>query len=94
MKDQEIYQLIVAIIVLSIVISLKDLIKFDIINFLYALLFAFIVLGVNLIGKKVMASNLDAGVEHKIWHFYQTGFKEEEHLKKPIPLGIILPLAI
>ncbi|NCO11324.1 hypothetical protein CO038_03005 [Candidatus Pacearchaeota archaeon CG_4_9_14_0_2_um_filter_39_13] len=93
MNEKESIHLIIAIILLAIVISFKEMVLDS--NFLYfgiALLFSFIIILVNVTSKKVMAGWLDASVEHRIWFWKRFGFKPHRHLKKEIPLGAIIPL--
>ncbi|OIO81500.1 hypothetical protein AUJ84_00990 [Candidatus Pacearchaeota archaeon CG1_02_32_132] len=92
MNEKEIIHVIIAIIILSIVISFTELIQT---NFYYlgtAIIFASIIIITNVLGKKVAASFLDASVEHSILSWSRYGFKPDWHLKKEIPSGAILPL--
>ena len=92
MDNEEITSIIIAIITLAVIINFKEILLLDFQNLPFAFLFAFILIAVNILGKKIMARKLDAGVNHKIWHFQQFGFKEAERLKSPAPFGIIIPL--
>lgn len=58
------------------------------------MLFAFLLIAVNVAGKKVVGYILDANVETEIWFWSRYAFKPGWHTRKPIPLGVILPLFI
>jgi Zn-dependent protease len=92
MKETEILQIILAIMTLSILVGFTSLISFDYIGLGLAILFSFIIVIANVLGKKAMASRLDSGVEHQIWKFQRFGIKPKAHFKKSIPAGIIFPL--
>ncbi|MCH7567857.1 MAG: hypothetical protein IIA87_00375 [Nanoarchaeota archaeon] len=94
MKQSEILHIILAIFILAIIVGFNSIINFNIIKIGLALLFAFVIITANIFGKRIMASHLDAGVEHKILLWSRFGLKPGWHIEKPIPLGIILPLVI
>ncbi len=95
MKEKELIHVIFAIIILAIIISVNKIILES--NYLYfgtAILFAFIIITTNILGKKVVAGWLDASIEHKVWFWQRYWFKYHWKLKKPAPIGAILPLII
>ena len=59
-----------------------------------ALLFAFIILLVAISSKKMFAFLLESEVEHQIWTLERWGLHKQDKFKKPLPLGIILPIII
>jgi len=94
MKQREIIHILVGILVVALVISISPAIKGDF-NFLgKAIIFSTILVVVNISAKKFAARLLDSDVEHEIWQWSRFGFKPHWHLKKTIPVGIILPLII
>ena len=92
MKDAEILHIILAIIILAIVLGFQSIIDLNLQETGIVLLFAFNIIGANILVKKWMASYLDAGVEHETWLWSRYGLHPGGHLKKPIPIGIILPI--
>lgn len=50
-----------------------------------------LVIGVNVLTKKIVAKSLDIDIETKIWSIYYYGFSEKRHFKKPLPM-VWLPL--
>jgi hypothetical protein len=94
MNKSEILQITAAIITLTIIIGFQPLINLDFTALGLSILFSFIILASNILGKKIMSSKLDADVEHQIWRFQRYGLKPKSHLNKSIPLGVIAPLFI
>jgi hypothetical protein len=94
LKESEIIHIILAVIVLAIVIGFKFALDKDINGVGIALLFAFIIIIVNIAAKKTMASWLDSDVEHKLWFWQRYGLKPGWHLERSVPIGIILPIFI
>ncbi len=52
-----------------------------------------LVLGVNIITKKIVARTLDINIETKWWSVYYYGFLEKKHFNKPLPM-IFLPIVL
>jgi len=94
MERTEIGHIAGAIIILTIVISFKDLIIGKVSSLSTFLLFAIVLVVVNVAGKKIMASMLDLDVEHKMWTWSQWGWRKQQHFEKPMPAGVIIPLVI
>lgn len=94
MKESEIIQIIIAIVVLGIVTGAQELVALDLNAVVKAVGFSAIVIGASILGKKIVASRLDADVEHDIWRMQRYGFSVSSHLEKSIPVGIIFPLFI
>lgn len=92
MKDSELIQLVIAVVILSIVLGFTQIISGNFVGFGISILYAFIIISISVSAKKLMASKLDAGVNHKLWLWSRYGFKPGSHLKKEVPLGIILPI--
>ena len=87
-SKKEILTVLVVTVVLAFSISLVE--TWGI--FLYTLLAVFLVLLINIFGKKVVSYYLDSDVEIKIWEVERYGFKPEQTFKKPFPIGAFLPL--
>lgn len=94
MKDKEITEVIIAIITLGFISGFVELIQGDLKAFSYVVLFGAIIIGVNIISKKIVASRLDAGVKHEVWKMQRFGFAPQAHLKKNIYAGIIIPVFV
>lgn len=94
MHKREIKQSIVALLILTLVISFQELIRAHWSYMLTALSFAFLILAANIGAKKWAAKVLDAHVEHELWQVSRFGLKPGRHTPKPIPAGAIIPLVI
>lgn len=94
MKKKEIGQLITAIVILGFVSGFFELFTGDLKSFFIILGFSAIIIGINILAKKIMASRLDADVEHEIWKMERFGLKTERHLNKSVLTGLIIPLFI
>lgn len=94
MRDKEIVQIILAIATLGLVAGFSEIVSFDLVGFALIVAFSAIVIGANIIFKKIMASSLDADVEHEIWQVNRFGLRPGDYLKKSIPAGIIFPLFV
>lgn len=94
MKKKEIGQLITAVVILGFVSGFFELFTGDLNSFFIILGFSAIIIGVNILAKKIMASRLDADVEHEIWKMERFGLKTERHLNKSVLTGLIIPLFI
>lgn len=92
MKETELLRVLIAILTLSLVIGFKEIISYDLNAFGTSILFAFIILGANFLGKKLMARALDSDVEDEIWKFQRFGFNQKNKFRKPIYAGIIFPI--
>jgi len=89
-KGKELATIIITCIILAFAVTLVESMKI----FLYALLSLFLVILINIIVKKITAYNLDSEVEVKFWEVNRYGFKPAHSFKKPVPAGLILPVAI
>ncbi len=94
MKESEVIQIIIAIIILGIVTGAKDLVALNLDAVIKAVAFSAIVIGASIIGKKMIASRLDSDIEHEIWKMQRYGFSVSSHLEKSVPVGVIFPLFI
>ncbi|MGV8142443.1 MAG: hypothetical protein ACP5NS_02290 [Candidatus Pacearchaeota archaeon] len=94
MKEQEIIQIIIAIVVLGIVTGARELVALDLEAVVKVIGFSAIVIGASIIGKKIIASRLDSDVEHEVWRMERYGFAVSSHVERGIPVGVIFPLFI
>lgn len=82
----EILIVIIASIILSMSIAFRD------ISIMYAATISFlIIIGANVLIKKIVGYFLEINVRTKFWSWYQYGFRKDSHFKKPLPM-IWLPL--
>lgn len=51
-----------------------------------------VAIGINILAKKIVAYNLEADVQTKLWDLYYFGFREKRHFKKPVPMIWLTPL--
>lgn len=92
MRQQELTNIIAAIIILAAIASFSFVIKGEWQAMIQVIFFSIIIVFVSVFAKKLMAFMLDSGVEHEIWKVYRYGWKPGWHFKEPIPAGIVFPL--
>lgn len=84
---------ITTLLLITIVLALS--ISFLKVQVLLPVFFAvFLVLVLNTAAKKVAAFYLDSEIEIKPWQIERYGFKKHEYFKKPVPIGIFLPILV
>ena len=87
-NGKEIITIILAAAILALAVGYKDQ------SIIYAALISFlIILGVNVLVKKIVGYNLETTVKTKFWTWYQFGLRTDMHFKKPLPM-IWLPLIL
>lgn len=62
--------------------------------FLGGLVIAAIILGLNLLAKKLVAYYYECEIEQGIWFFQRYGIYERSYFKDKIPIGLLLPIAV
>ncbi len=92
MRKGEFAQILAAVLVLFMVIVFGYLIKGDYLSVGKGVVFAILIIGVHVLGKKWAAGLLDCDVEHKIWGVYRYGWRAHWHFEKEVPAGVIIPL--
>jgi len=92
MEKNEWGVVLLAMMIMSLVLGFTPLVERSGEGLLKALLFSVIVIGGNVLGKKIMAIPLDASVRHETWNFQRYGFVKGWQLKNPVPFGVIVPL--
>ena len=84
----EIFIIVLASLVLAISVG------FDNISLVYSAGISFlIILGLNVLIKKIVGYFLEIDVRTKFWSWQQYGFRKDSHFKKPIPM-IWIPLIV
>src|SRR3989338_2257325 len=94
MEYKEVRDVIAAIIILGLIISLVYPLKINLALFPKFLFFALLIIGINILAKKIIAVSLDADREHETWKWSRYGLKPHQHFKTEIPLGIILSVIL
>ncbi|MFH1326586.1 MAG: hypothetical protein ABIH59_00475 [archaeon] len=89
-NSREFSYIILISIIFAFTISLLKSLEF----FLYILLTVFLVIIINILAKKIASFILDSEIEVKLWEIKRYGFKPTSKLKKPFPIGAILPIII
>lgn len=88
----ELIHILIAILVFGFVIGFRYIIEEKWILLPVSLIFAALILGLNILAKKLTARALDSDVEHSIWTMRQYGIKPRWKFRYEMPMGIILPL--
>lgn len=94
MKQSEFLHILAAVIIFTIVGSFAFIIESEWYLLPKIFFFALIIISISILAKKIAARALDTDIEHEIWKFSRYGLRAGHYLKKPIPLGIILPLVL
>ncbi len=76
---------------MTLIIGFAPLTSGDALGFVKGILFAVLIIGAHVGGKKLMANNLDAAVTHETWTVQRFGFKPTQHFKKPVSMGVLVP---
>ena len=86
--EKEILIIILASIILAITVAFRNH------NIFYTALISFlIIIGINVLVKKIVGYNLETAVKTKFWSWYRFGLRTDMHFKKPVPM-IWLPLVL
>src|SRR3989344_796318 len=94
MKDKEIMHIILAIATLGIIYGFNEIAEMNLKALSAIIGFSAIIIGINILSKKIVASRLDADVEHEIWQVKRFGFHPGDNFKKSISAGILIPLFV
>jgi len=94
MKNKEIVQLLIGVIVLFVVAGIGAILNGDLNAILQVMLFSVIAMGVPVITRKAVAHSFDAEVEHKIWYLHRYGWRQGYRFNVPVPFGVFVPLFI
>jgi hypothetical protein len=89
-SKKEIGWIFVAILLMGFVIGWSNKMSYSLSVFLIAL----IIILVNVLAKKIAASHYSLKINHKIWHIQYLWFSKKDKLKKPFPIGLIIPFLL
>lgn len=85
---QEIATIILTSIILATTVAFKNT------NIFYIALASFlIIIGINVLVKKIVGYNFETAVKTKFWSWSQYGLRKDMHFKKPVPM-LWLPLIL
>lgn len=94
MKDKEITQIIIAMITLGFIAGFVELVQGNLREFSFIVLFGAVIIAANIITKKIVASRLDADVEHEVWKIGRFGFRPSDKFNRSVYAGVIIPLFV
>ena len=84
-----------AIILMTLIIAFSNKAQGLVLDrIIIGLVISVIIILVSLVAKKITAHNIDTKITHKIWEWQRYGFGKGSYLKKPVPMGILLPLLL
>ena len=92
MSQREIYHIIAAMIMMTVIVSFNSIIKGDFLLIPMYAVFSIIIILVSVLSKKIAADHYDADIEHELWKMERYGLPQAWRLAKPVPVGIIFPL--
>ncbi|HKL23224.1 MAG TPA: hypothetical protein VJ895_00565 [Candidatus Nanoarchaeia archaeon] len=90
LNQKEISAILISTLTLGIVVSLIETWN---LFFITAGLILIIILS-NIVAKKVTSFYLDTETEISLWEFKKFWYKKHHKFQKPIPAGILIPLAV
>jgi hypothetical protein len=61
------------------------------INDPFLLLIPPLIILMNVMAKEIASGFFSIKINHSVWEFYRWGIYKRSHLKKPMPIGLILP---
>lgn len=94
MKPLEIMHLLLALVVLAALIIAPAMFDHPAPSLAEAFIFALIILTISVAAKKFFASLLESDVEHRLWTLERWGLHKQDRFKKPLPIGLVLPIII
>jgi hypothetical protein len=87
---KEVVWIIIAILIMGFMISFSLSPTYS----PHILLISAIIILTSTITKKIAGEIFNIKVEHKVLDFQRWGYYKRSHLKKPVPMGVILPFFI
>jgi Zn-dependent protease len=94
-KKKEIVAIAISVIIMTLIISFSTNEKEILSNkLIIALVISLIVILISVLAKKITAHNINVKVTHKVWEWQRYGFGKGSYLKKPVPVGALLPLLL
>ncbi|MGV8131362.1 MAG: hypothetical protein ACP5N7_04670 [Candidatus Pacearchaeota archaeon] len=94
MRDKEFSEILIAIITLGFVSGFIELVQGNLKEFMWIVLFGAIIIGTNIVSKKIVASRLDADVQHELWRMERFWFNPSDKLNKGVFAGVIIPVFV
>lgn len=93
---KELTWIIIAIIILTFVIGISANIqeKTAEVSLIVPLISSTLIILTTTITKKLVSPIFNIEIEHKIWEFKRYGIYKRAYLKKPFPIGLILPVSL
>lgn len=95
-RKKEAIHIIVAILIMSIILSFANYAQIITIQgalaYLNILIYSTIIILATVFAKKAKAYNIDVKIEHKIIQWKRWWIYKKSHFKKPLPGGIIFPV--
>ena len=92
MNPRELSHLIAAVIILTLVFSLSEIIRGNLQNIPFIFIFSSVIVFLAVFSKKLIASLLDSNVEHELWFLHRLSLTSP--FKKPIAVGLIIPIIL
>ncbi|MBT4376790.1 hypothetical protein HOD29_05435 [archaeon] len=89
-NQKEILTVLLTSIFLGVIISLTDLQNL----ILPSILGIFLVIFINSVFKKITSYYLDTEIEIKPWEILRYGYKPNQHFKKPMQIGLFIPIIL
>jgi hypothetical protein len=92
---KEIIWIIVATLIMGLAISFyleNDKVKLATDPYLY--LISFIIVFVPVLIKQLASKHFSIEIEHQVWSFQRFWIYERSYFKKPIPIGLLLPVIL
>jgi len=90
LNKNELSSFMITTLILGFVLSLTDLKNL----FLISLISIFTVILINILFKKIAAFYWDTEIEIKNWEILRYGLKPKNHFKKPLQIGLIIPIIL
>jgi len=90
---KEIWSIVAAVLLMAVIISfMENELKMSV--FLSSLLISAIIFSVSVLSKKLFAYSIDVEIRQKLWEFRRFWITSWAYLRKPIPIGLILPVLL
>ena len=91
LSKKEITWIIIIIIISSFMSFMPIIPTKDLLKIITNLMIFSIIILTNIYSKKIISKYYSIRIEHKIWEFNRYWFYKASHLKKPFPIGLVIP---
>jgi len=93
---KEVAWIIIVIIILTFIMGFTTDLESETasLRIITPLIFSTLIILTATITKKIAAPFFSIKIEYKIWEFKRYGFYKRAYLKKPFPIGLILPFSL